>query len=456
MLSLIVIIITIGLMVFANALYVTAEFAAVSARKTRLTQMAGTGNRLASILLPYVENHKALDNYIAACQVGITVSSLVLGAYGQSTVAAYLAPILANLGNLAEPVALSISATGVLILLTILQVVLGELFPKSVALQYPEQLALITVLPMKWSLFVFRPFIWLLNGSGSMILKLLKIEQTTDHTHFHSPEEIELLVKESYQGGLLDEEAQQMLRNAFRLRELTARQVMIPRTRMVAAPLESNIAELLELACQAGFSRIPLYRANIDDIVGFVHIKDLFRLHLQGDQDPSPVMRELIHIPETLPIADVWNTLNARGQYIAIVFGEFGGTEGLISFEDLIEEIFGELQDEFDDELPLIASDQAGRVYLRGDLLVTDVNEYLELNLPEHGADTLGGLLFSELGHLPKVGDEIKLGIPGTPVRVEAMEGRSVVEVSLLLPTEIPTADTDNSRIGEWEIAEHD
>jgi putative hemolysin len=231
---------------------------------------------------------------------------------------------------------------------------------------------------------------------------------------------------------------------------------MIPRTRMVAAPLESNIAELLELACQAGFSRIPLYRANIDDIVGFVHIKDLFRLHLQGDQDPSPVIRELIHIPETLPIADVWNTLNARGQYIAIVFGEFGGTEGLISFEDLIEEIFGELQDEFDDELPLIASDQAGRVYLRGDLLVTDVNEYLELNLPEHGADTLGGLLFSELGHLPKVGDEIKLGIPGTPVRVEAMEGRSVVEVSLLLPTEIPTADTDNSRIGEWEIAEHD
>ena len=163
-------------------------------------------------------------------------------------------------------------------------------------------------------------------------------------------------------------------------------------------------------------------------------------------------MRDLIHIPETLPIVDVWNTLNIKGQYIAIAFGEFGGTEGLISFEDLIEEIFGELQDEFDDELPLIASDQEGRIYLRGDLLVADVNEYLKLNLPEQGADTLGGLLFSELGHLPRVGDEIKLGIPAVPVRVEAMEGRRVTEVSLLLPT----AAAASPRIGDWEIADHD
>jgi CBS domain containing-hemolysin-like protein len=309
---------------------------------------------------------------------------------------------------------------------------------------------------MKWSLFIFYPFIWLLNGSGNLILKLLKTEQTADHTHFHSPAEIELLVKESYHGGLLDGEAQQMLRNAFRLRELTARQVMVPRTRMVAAPVESSIAELMELACDAGFSRIPLYRSSIDDIVGFVHIKDLFRLHLQGQQEPTQVLREVIHIPETLSIADVWNTLNNKGQYIAIVFGEFGGTEGLISLEDLIEEIFGELQDEFDDELPLIAADREGRIYLRGDLLVTDVNEYLSLDLPEREADTLGGLIFSELGRLPTIGDEIKIGLAGIPIRVEAMEGRSVTEVSLLLPADIPASAPDSPRIGEWEIAEHD
>ena len=448
--TLIFVIITITLMVSANALYVAAEFAAVSARKTRLTQMAGSGNRLAAMLLPYVEDHKALDNYIAACQIGITLSSLVLGAYGQSTVATLLAPILAKLGNLAEPVAFSISATTVLILLTILQVVMGELFPKSVAIQYPEQLALATVLPMKWSLLIFRPFIWLLNGSGNVILKLIGKGQGTDHTHFHSPEEIELLVNESHEGGLLDDEAQQMLRNALRLRELTARQVMVPRTRMVAAPIASDVVQLMNLACKEGLSRIPLYRSTIDDIVGFVHIKDLFRLHLQGHQDPTQILRDVTYIPETLPIAEVWNTLNSKRQYIAIVFGEFGGTEGLISFEDLIEEIFGELQDEFDDELPLISSDKEGRIYLRGDLLVTDVNEYLNLSLPEHEADTLGGLVFSELGHLPSVGDEVTIGAAGSLARVEAMEGRSVTEISLLL------SDSNVPWIGEWELAQHD
>jgi CBS domain containing-hemolysin-like protein len=454
--SIIIIIITVTLMVSANALYVTAEFATVSGRKTRLTQMAGSGNRLAAMLLPYVEDNKALDNYIAACQVGITLSSLVLGAYGQNTVATMLSPVLANLGNLAEPVAFSISATGVLILLTVLQVVMGELLPKSVAIQYPEQLALATVLPMKWSLIIFRPFIWLLNGSGNLILRLIGIRQDTDHSHAHSPEEIELLVHESYKGGLLDNDAQQMLRNALRLRELTARQVMVPRTRMMAAPVESSVTELLSRACKEGFSRIPLYQPTIDEIVGFVHIKDLFRLHLQGQQNLAQILREVIYVPESLPIVDVWTTLNNNRQYIAIVFGEHGGTEGLISFEDLIEEIFGELQDEFDDELPLISYDQMGRIYLRSDLLVTDVNEYLNLDLPESEADTLGGLVFNKLGRLPFVGDEVTLGTPGSTIRVEAMEGRSVTELSLQLPADIPVPGSDMPRIGEWEIAEHD
>ena len=342
-----------------------------------------------------------------------------------------------------------------LILLTILQVVFGELFPKSVALQYPEQLALATVLPMKWSLFLFRPFIWLLNGSGNLILKLLGIHQDVSHGHFHTPEEIELLVNESHEGGLLDDESQQMLRNAFRLRELTARQVMIPRTRMVTAPIESTVAELLELACQAGFTRLPLFQTTVDNIVGFVHIKDLFRLQLQDQQDPTGVLREVTYVPESLPIADVWANLNRQHQYIAIVFGEFGGTEGLISLEDLVEEIFGELQDEFDDELPLISADQAGRIYLRGDLLVSDVNEYFNLKLPETEADTLGGLIFSELGRLPAIGDEIVLGAPGITMRVEALEGRSVTEVSLQLPAELPPPP-DGARVGDWELGEHD
>ena len=373
---------TIALMVLANALYVTAEFATVQARKTRINQLATEGNRLAQMLLPVIENRPLLDRYVAASQIGITLSSLVLGAYGQNTVAELLAPWLARLGDLAEPAAFSIAATTVLIALTTLQVMLGELFPKSIAIQYPEKLALLMVIPMRWSLIIFQPFIWLFNGSGVLALKLLGIKPPQAHSHVHRPEEIELLVSESHQGGLLDDAERQMLRNAFRLRQLTARQVMVPRTRLAAAPAASSIDDLTNLAYQAGFSRIPVYEVNIDNIIGFVHIKDLFYLRLQGQSDPAEAIREVIYLPETMPIAEVWATLKSQHQYIAIVLDEYGGTAGLITFEDLIEEIFGELQDEFDHEVPLISSDKEGRIHLRSDLLVTDVNEYLNLDLP--------------------------------------------------------------------------
>jgi CBS domain containing-hemolysin-like protein len=299
--------------------------------------------------------------------------------------------------------------------------------------------------------------IWFFNGSANLIIKILGIKPLSGHDdHIHSPGEIEMLVSKSHEGGLLDDESQQMLRNAFRLRELTVRQVMVPRTRLIAAPIDSTTHELITTACQQGYSRIPLYRSDIDDIVGFVHIKELFRLHLQDQQNPAGILREVIYVPETLPVADVWTQMNNQRQYIAIVFDEYGGTAGLITFENLIEEIFGELQDEFDEELPLIASDKEGRIYLRGDLLVTDVNEYLNLALPESEADTLGGLIFSKLGRLPAVGDKVTLGQPQVVIRVEAVESRSVSEVSLQLPA-IPSTDhTGSPRIGEWEVAEHD
>jgi CBS domain containing-hemolysin-like protein len=407
--------------------------------------MAGSGNRLAQQLLPIMEDSKALDDYVAACQVGITISSLVLGAYGQNTVATALTPLLVSSTNLAEPAAHSIAITSVLIILTTLAVVLGELFPKSIAIQYPEELALATILPMKWSLVIFRPLIWLFNGSSNLILKLLGLQRGQDHSQAYSPEEIELLVTESHEGGLLDDEEQQMLRNAFRLRELTARQVMVPRTRLVAAPVESSVADILEIICRQGYTRIPLYQATIDDIVGFVHLKDIFKLYVAGQPDLKGIVRETIYVPESLPAVEVWEKLNRNHQYIAIVFDEYGGTAGLITFEDLIEEVFGELKDEFDeDELPLLSSGKDGRLHLRGDLLVSDVNEYLGLKLPEEDVDTLGGLVFSQLGRVPLVGDEIAVGTPKVMICVEAMEGLSVTEVSLQLPT------NSTPRIDEW------
>jgi putative hemolysin len=447
--TVIAILATVSLMLFANALYVAAEFSSVRSRKTRIGQMADAGNWLAEQLLPILRDPQKLDDYIAACQVGITASSLVLGAYGQNTIARLLTPGLERLGSLAGATAFSISATGTLIFLTILQVVLGELLPKSVAIQHAERLALATVVPLKWSLFLFRPLIWLFNGSGNLVLKLCGLSETDDHTHIHSPSEIELLVTDSHEGGLIDDKERQMLRNAFRMRELTARQVMVPRTRMVSAAVTCSVVEVLAKAIEEGYSRIPIYEETVDNIIGFVHIKDLFRQHLHGEENLREILRQVIYVPETLPIIDVWETLNEQRQYIVIVFDEYGGTEGLITFEDLIEEIFGELQDEFDEEeMALISYDKAGRTHLRADLLIADINEYLSLDLPNDEADTLGGLVFSKLGRPPVVGDEVTIN--DLAIRVEAIADLGISEISFQLPT------TGDFKIGEWEVAPHE
>jgi CBS domain containing-hemolysin-like protein len=437
----------VALMIFFNALYVGAEFATVSSHRTRISQMAAGGNKMAALLLPIMENPVSLDNYVAACQIGITISSLVLGAFGQNVISGYLDAPLIYLG-LSEAAAHSVSIIIVLICITVLQVIMGELFPKSVAIQFPENVALALVVPMRISLVLFTPLIWLFNGSGTLVLRLIG-KKPHEGAQIHSPEEIELLVAESYESGLLDDEERQMLRNAFRLRDLTARQVMVHRTRLVTATKKDSLETVINLAIDAGYTRIPLIGESIDDVVGFVHVKDLFRRHVNGRSDMESAIREVIYVPETMPVLDVWERLNVGGNYLAIVFDEYGGTAGMITFEDLIEEIFGELQDEFDDEMALIARDREGRVYLRGDLLISDVNEYLELNLPNEGADTLSGLLFSQLGRSPNVADEVAFG--ETQIRVEAMEDLGVSEVSLQLP---PTEDV--TPFSEWEVVDHD
>jgi CBS domain containing-hemolysin-like protein len=257
-----------------------------------------------------------------------------------------------------------------------------------------------------------------------------------------------MLVTESHESGFLADRERLMLRNAFRLRDLTARQVMLHRTKLTAAPANCTVEEILTMAIDDGFTRIPVFRESIDNITGFVHIKDLFRLHVAGQSEIKDIIREVVYVPETLPAAEVWEKLNNRRKYLAIVFDEYGGTEGLITFEDLIEEVFGELQDVFDEEMALFSKDDEGRIYLRGDLLVSDVNEYLELHLPNE-ADTLSGLIFSELGRAPEVGDVITIG--DISIQVENMEDLGVSEISLQLP---PSEGQDP--FTEWEVSEHE
>lgn len=463
--TVILILAVVAIMIFFNALYVAAEFATVSSRRTRIDQMAGSGNRMAQILSPIVNDSKKLDAYVATCQIGITLSSLVLGAYGQNVIAQWLTgplnnliifslPLLTRLGldtsQASGVLAHSAAVLIVLAFITTLQVIFGELFPKSVAIQYPEKMALAVVTPMRISQALFWPLTLLFNGSGRLLLRLMGKDFVGEAAHAHSPEEIELLVTESHHHQKLTTEERLLLRNAFRLRELTARQVMLHRTKLVAAPENSTVTDIIDLSLEHGLSRIPIYRETIDDIVGFVHIKDIFRLYINKETDPCQVLRDALYVPETMPVNELWEKLNAGGQYIAIVFDEYGGTAGLITLEDLIEEVFGELQDEFDDEMALISRDKDGRIYLRGDLLVADVNEYLELDLPENH-DTLSGLVISELERKPKVGDEIEIG--KVNIRIESLADPGVSEISLLLP---PQEQENEGVFIEWELGEHD
>ena len=432
-------------LIFLNGLYVAGEFATVGARKTRIRQKAAESSvegRFARMLLPTMENTVELDDYVAACQVGITISSLVAGALGQR----FVAEVLVEIGWIPT---LVLASTIVVVTLTILQVIFGELFPKSLAVQFPETMAIWTIVPIRMSQFLFRVFIWMFNGSAKAMMRMVGLNVKGGHGHLYSSEEIEILVTESHEGGLLEDDERTMLRNAFRLRDLTARQVMVHRTRMISESLDSNAEQILDTALKAGFTRIPVYEGDIDNIVGFVHVKDVFKRHVKNSNGLREAVREVMYVPEALPALEVWEKLNKARQYVAIVFDEYGGTAGMITLEDLIEEIFGELQDEFDNENALIkVNEKSERVHLRGDLLVSDVNEYLNLNLPEDGADSIGGLVFQTLGRRPAIGDEVD--IAGSSIRIEAMDDVRVGEVSLanMTSAHIP-------QISEWEV-EHD
>lgn len=425
----------IAILIFFNALYVAAEFSTVSVRRSRLVKIAEEGNRIAQLLLPIVEDPRRLDTYVAACQIGITASSLTLGYYGQAALTPIIAPLVARLGDVSQTAIQSVVATGTLLFLTTLQVILGELVPKNIGVQYPERLALLTAVPMRWSMALFQPFIWLFNGSGQLILKILGLTPTTEHAHMHSPEEIKFLVEESTAGGLLDAEEERLLTNTLRLRKQIVRQVMIPRIQMLTAPADKPCDELLALLADSPFSRLPLYDESIDDIVGVVHLKDLLCLNRQtGQQDARLVMHTVPFVPATVSVDEVFTLLQRERHHVAIVLDEFGGTAGLVTIEDLVEEIFGELQDEFDVETPPIEVQSGHRVKVRGDMLISTLNEQLNLDLPTEGVDTIGGLVLSELGHVPTQGDEIEAG--GITFRVEKMDGRGVTAVSLTVSPE--------------------
>ncbi|MEO8070278.1 MAG: CNNM domain-containing protein, partial [Acidobacteriota bacterium] len=290
-----------AVLILANALYVAAEFGAVGVRRSRVRRMAEDGNRLARLLLPYVEDPVALDVYVGTSQIGITVSSLTLGAYAQATLTPVLFPLLVQWFTLAPAAALSVAALAILGVLTAVQLVLGELVPKALALQYPTQTALVTVLPMKWSLIVLRPFISLLNGASLLLLRMIGAGEQ-NHRHLHSPEEIELLIAESRDGGFLEPKEQQRLRRALHLGMRSARDLMVPLDRLTMLEASASWTEVVRAVTDSPFSRIPVYRVTRDRVVGLVRVRDLVDRYLtEGPLPLERLMRPILNLSDGLP-----------------------------------------------------------------------------------------------------------------------------------------------------------
>jgi len=415
------------LMVCANALYVAAEFATVGSRKSRVQEIAEAGNGSAERLLGILRDPKRLDTYVAGCQIGITLSSLVAGAYGQARLTPLLEPYLGPIGGVAASIIV------VLLAVTVLQVVLGELLPKTVALRYPERLAMATILPMQISLLLFKPLIFLFNGTAFALMRLFRLNVDHSHMHVHSPDELEGLYRESAAGGLIDADEREMLTGALSINERTVREVMTPRTRLATIEAAQTVEAALAQIVDAPYSRFPVTGSSTEEIVGIVHVRTLFAAF---ERDPAVDVGSIAHKPlivaEMMTVPRLWQTLRSNGRRTAMVVNEYGSIAGMVTLEDALEEVFGEMQDEFDEEEELVIARDGGRS-VRGDVSLATLADRFEIDLPTDRADTIGGLVWHELGRLPVVGDKALVPDTAYSIKVETMAGYAVQRVLVCL-----------------------
>ena len=426
------------LLILLTGLYVAAEFAAVSARRSRLRRLAEDGNRLAARLLPVLEDPRELDRYIAASQVGITLSSLILGAYGQATLAPRLTPLLERTWGLQPDTAESTSAIVVLTFLTTLAVIIGELVPKSLALQNPTATALFTVIPMQWSLRAFAWSIALLNGSGVLLLKVMHVP-ATGHRHVHSPEEIDLLIAESRDGGLLEPQEQVRLHRALRLGLRSARELMVPRARLVSVDADLRFEEVLRVVAASPFSRLPVYKGSLDHAIGILHTKDVVTGYVQ----PVPLtvaslLRPLVRVPETMPADRLLAFLRETRSHQALVVDAAGAIVGLITLEDVVGELLGGVADEFKGAQLRAIRLSDGRLRVPGQMRLDQAALLLGREWTG-AADTVGAHIVETLQRVPEAGEQVTVG--GVDVEIEAVDGSAVTSVILGRPR---TADRDD------------
>ncbi|AMW05451.1 hemolysin family protein [Gemmatimonas phototrophica] len=409
-------------LVLLNAFFVAAEFALVAVRRSRIDQMAAEGDRSAVVVQKALSQ---LDRYISGTQLGITLASLALGWIGEPAVAVVVDKVLAQVGIAPAPGAVHTGAgiAMAFLVITFLHIVLGELAPKSIALAKPESVSRWVVRPLMLFSRVMSPFIAMLNGTANRMLRVVGVEPVSEGEHVHSPEELRLLVMQARAHGTLDESDSAMLAGVFDFHNKRAVDVMRPRTDMVAIAEDVELEELIETLRRERYSRYPVYRETADDIVGVFLAKDFWLAEHPETFLLREHLREPLFVPATRGAERVLDDLRRTRAHLAVVLDEYGGTAGIVTMEDLVEEVVGDIADEYD-PLSRDALLFDGVLELAGSMSLVDVRSDHKLPIPEGDWSTLGGYAFAALGRLPRVGDRVTY--PGGELEVVAMDGRRV------------------------------
>ena len=397
-----------GLFVIANGFFVAAEFAIVKVRPTQLDELVAKGSSRAR-MARFLTKH--LDAYLSATQLGITLASLALGWIGEPAFARILEPFFLRYGTWAPAISHTISTTVAFTLISVLHIVFGELAPKSIAIQRAVGTSLWIAHPLRFFYWLMFPAIWFLNGISNWILRLIGIRPASDHEMAHSQEELRMILAMSERAGVLSEENLEIIEGVFQFSRRTARQIMVPRTDVTVLSTTLSVEDNLEIIRTTRHTRYPLCEGDLDKTVGMVHVKDLFLAQLRGPgRQLAELKRDVLFIPENTTVENVLRQFIENRTHLAIVVDEFGGASGIVSMENITEELFGQIQDEFDRERPEIEPIADGRYRVRGDYLIEDLRDRLKIDLGNPDEETVGGYVVARLGREVRRGDRVAMG----------------------------------------------
>ena len=419
------------LLVLLNGFFVAAEFALVKVRHSQIDLKASQGNSVAKISKQIVEN---LDGYLSACQLGITVASLALGWIGERVVAKIVITLFGMFNNNIDDItAHQFSIPIAFTLITTLHIVLGEQVPKTAAIRKPLPVTLLIALPLRVFYIIFRPFIWLLNGLSNLTLRIVGLK-SGDHSEIHTEEELRMILTESEEGGAIKQSEHELIQNVFEFDDRVVKHIYVPRTRVVALDIDEDVEIIIDKVIEEGYSRLPVYKDSIDNIIGIIHAKDLIRsIRTKKITDINPLLRPAYYVPLSKQVNDLLRELQRQHIQMAIVTNEFGGTEGIVTMEDIIEELVGEIQDEYDEEKPSVEKKSETEYIVNATASIGDVNDLLPIALEESpDYETISGLVNKIFGGIPAVNEKASFG--GYEITIIKRQKHSVEQVKLVIP----------------------